>query len=1220
MNKFFKIAAVVLLVLTCSNYTYSQNVAACNAPQNICTNPSFTFNASVNNGLTPGLNISNPSTNPQMGNGASATAPANSGCLLTSGPGPQWLMLTVSSTGNLGFVFGAAGSAFPQVGLYDWAMWAYNPNTCNDIFNNIQAPVSCNWNCSSIGGTGMGPPPPAVAGATPSPCNFQPSIPVVAGQQFLILLSNFSAVTTTVSIANNGTAGLTCSPLVFPSVYSCPNQPAVSTGTWSNFTNTSFTLMPGNVVQTNPSFTVSAPATQIYTVFAQGLDSANALISATTTFSLLVAPNTPITVSSSGTVCQNSTGTLTASLPTATAYAWSGPGGFTSTASSVTITNLQLVNSGIYTVTSANTMPTPNPVVSCPVTATVDLTVVPVNQVTATPGFTQCQGSNVNLVSSATAANSYSWNGPGFTSGLQNPVLTGVLPQAAGVYTVTAYFTIGTLNCTSQAASIVSVVATPPVNMFQPFNACQFSNANISANAPGALSYNWTGPASFTSNAQSPLLSNIQPANAGVYNVTAFFGVAGTQTCSSTGSSQMSVTPVNQVNTTPSFTQCEGANINLTAAATAANSYSWVGPAFTSTLQNPTLSNVVPASAGIYSVTAYFTTGTLVCTSQNVTTVSVVATPPVIMFTPFDVCQNTNANLSANATGAGSYSWTGPAGFTSTVQTPVVPNVQPTHSGLYYSTAFFSLGTKTCSSVGSSQINVITVNPVVVTPTINVCQPNSTVLQANASQAISYSWAGPNSFTAGPSGSVPLFYPTLSATGVYTVTASFTGGTITCRNSNTLQLNVNPTLGFTIDAYKQVCYGDSLQITGPAGATSYTWYGGNGGYNINTKDLLIPSAQPSNSAVYTLSVSLGDCVSGRQVLVDVLEPISFSLTPESRVVCRGDEIQLLVGAAGGSENFAYNWSPQQYLSALTGSILTAKPLGTTIYNVQAYDILCPLHTITYPFTIQVNQPPLPDLRLDKTEGCEPLCLFFNTRTKGVSAITTYDFGGFEQMQQDSFMYCLTEPGSYTLKIQTRGKNGCNGLYEHPVPLVVYPRPHSSISWNPPVPTTTENQVRFSPSFKYGPVVSHDWMFTGTGVSGYDTTDILNPERVFENVGKYPVMLISQTDKGCVDTVVKILEIRDEFAVYIPNSFTPNADGINDIFNIKGIGLKLEGFSMDLFDRWGKLVYSTTDITKGWDGSVKGQLSPDGVYIYKIRVVGANGEGRKEYTGHVTLIK
>ncbi|MFO0434022.1 MAG: gliding motility-associated C-terminal domain-containing protein, partial [Sphingobacteriaceae bacterium] len=93
-----------------------------------------------------------------------------------------------------------------------------------------------------------------------------------------------------------------------------------------------------------------------------------------------------------------------------------------------------------------------------------------------------------------------------------------------------------------------------------------------------------------------------------------------------------------------------------------------------------------------------------------------------------------------------------------------------------------------------------------------------------------------------------------------------------------------------------------------------------------------------------------------------------------------------------------------------------------------------------------------------------------------------------------------------------------------------------------------------------------------------------------------------------------------FNVYIPNTFTPNDDNINDVFNVHGLGLKTEGYVMEIVDRWGTLVYSTKDINKGWDGTVKGVKATDGVYIYKVRVIGGNGVGKKEFKGHLTLLK
>jgi len=189
-----------------------------------------------------------------------------------------------------------------------------------------------------------------------------------------------------------------------------------------------------------------------------------------------------------------------------------------------------------------------------------------------------------------------------------------------------------------------------------------------------------------------------------------------------------------------------------------------------------------------------------------------------------------------------------------------------------------------------------------------------------------------------------------------------------------------------------------------------------------------------------------------------------------------------------------------------------------------------------------------------------------------------------------------------------------------MPIVVFPKPHSDFDWLPQVITTCNNQVTFNPLAKYGLITNLNWLFNGSGINGYDSTNVNNHQRVFEAIGKYPVMLVQRTEHGYIDTVIKIIEVTDEMNVFIPNSFTPNGDGTNDIFNVKGLGFKLKGFSMELFDRWGHSMFFTKDVTKGWDGTLKGQPAQDGVYVYKIKAVGSNGEGKKEYIGHVTLMK
>jgi gliding motility-associated-like protein len=250
-------------------------------------------------------------------------------------------------------------------------------------------------------------------------------------------------------------------------------------------------------------------------------------------------------------------------------------------------------------------------------------------------------------------------------------------------------------------------------------------------------------------------------------------------------------------------------------------------------------------------------------------------------------------------------------------------------------------------------------------------------------------------------------------------------------------------------------------------------------------------------------------------------------------------------------------------------------------------------------------------------------MLFNSKTNGESLQTVYDFGNNHIVEGDSVMVCLNA-GNHYYKISTVGSNGCKGTFDYTVPITVYPKPGADFYWNPETPTTTDNKVTFFPTTKNGKDFKYNWEFTNSlstsETTMLDTSTAKNPIKDYYENGKFPVMLVVTNEYGCVDTVFKVIVINEDFNVYIPNTFTPNNDGVNDVFNVKGVGLKQEGYYMEIFDRWGTLVYSTKDLNKGWDGTVKGIKAQDGVYIYKVKVVGDNGIGKKEFKGHVTLLK
>lgn len=182
----------------CPNPSGPVTASDCDDAIPVCTNLAFQIDPSgyglVNELCT--YCTSNPATNP---------AGVNDGCLLSGELNSTWFTVNVAQGGTLEFSFGAPGGG----NCFDWIMWDYGPSTCSNIVNDTQAPVTCNWNFPCDSYTGMANTPPA-GGATG---NFQPTLNVNTGDQFVICFSNYSSALTSVPLNFFGTADISCTLL-----------------------------------------------------------------------------------------------------------------------------------------------------------------------------------------------------------------------------------------------------------------------------------------------------------------------------------------------------------------------------------------------------------------------------------------------------------------------------------------------------------------------------------------------------------------------------------------------------------------------------------------------------------------------------------------------------------------------------------------------------------------------------------------------------------------------------------------------------------------------------------------------------------------------------------------------------------------------------------------------------------------------------------------------
>ena len=112
------------------------------------------------------------------------------------------------------------------------------------------------------------------------------------------------------------------------------------------------------------------------------------------------------------------------------------------------------------------------------------------------------------------------------------------------------------------------------------------------------------------------------------------------------------------------------------------------------------------------------------------------------------------------------------------------------------------------------------------------------------------------------------------------------------------------------------------------------------------------------------------------------------------------------------------------------------------------------------------------------------------------------------------------------------------------------------------------------------------------------------------------------EDGCADTIQKQVTVIDELVFHVPNSFTPDGDELNDLFIPKlnsGFDRK-SGYTLDIYNRWGELIFSSSQIGEGWDGTYDGKPAPLGAYLWTIQLKDSQSSNVYNFSGHVTLIR
>lgn len=725
---------------------------------------------------------------------------------------------------------------------------------------------------------------------------------------------------------------------------------------------------------------------------------------------------------------------------------------------------------------------------------------------------------------------------------------------SAGSYIITVTDNIG---CTAIQSITITNAAAPTLSTNSVNANCGTSNGSISlvvSNGTNPFTYDWSNGAT---------TQNISNIGANVYNVTVNDAngctVVATATVLANGAPVLSYTSV------PSGCTVNNGSINLTTTGgVAPYNFVWSNGA---TLED--LSNV---GIGIYNVTVTDATNCSVVLSADVSSTN----PPALNVFPIDAtCGNNNGSITTQANGLTpfTYEWSNAA---------TTQDIQNLQQGFYSVTATDANG---CSVSLSANIGNSSGPSVTIASTISeACgQSNGSVdIDVNGG-ALPYSFFWNNGATSED--------VTNLISGSYNVVVVDNNG---CTVSQDVAVGfIDGPQGF-VNTMPEMCGGDNglVDLTVVGGTQPYNFIWSNGASTEDISNLV-------GGSYDVIVVDSNNCVFQSSAAVIIVPYFNIQLSAVPDTVCSGAQVNVTA-----SNCAAYNWSPSIGLNNTTGSTNFATVTSAMTYTVIGTD----LNGCTSQATFNVQPAPLTTAATDggPYAGCPPYdCILLSNNTNSIG--TQWWVDGELVSTSDGALLTLGT-GIYDVELIAVSSYGCNDTLALPTYIEVYDVPQAEFEMEQT--NDVNGEFEFTNLSTGGN--SFAWNF---GDGSVDST--YSPLHQYAIPANYTVTLITTNEDGCSDTTARTMPADWPLNVFIPNTFTPNGDGVNDYFTLFGDGFKR--FHLRVYDRWGEKVFDTDEGILTWDGNFKNKPLNTAVFVYIADIELLDGFSMRRY-GDVTLLR
>ncbi len=427
-----------------------------------------------------------------------------------------------------------------------------------------------------------------------------------------------------------------------------------------------------------------------------------------------------------------------------------------------------------------------------------------------------------------------------------------------------------------------------------------------------------------------------------------------------------------------------------------------------------------------------------------------------------------------------------------------------------------------------------------------------------------------------------------------------------CQIEDTIQITQPELLSTTIHTLPARCFGEAsgeiiAQTNG--GTLPYTFQWSTGDQTANVDSLLAGNYQLLVSDVH-------GCVFSVQAQVLQPDELIASIGGTTKL-CKGDSALLTASAIGGTSPFSYQWT-----AGIAQDQYTWNAVETHVEQVIVQDSKGCTDTISN--ELLVYELPIAEVVSAQTSICAGTCVDFSAApVNGGTYVWSDSQNRIHTGQTVSF--CYDDATTVGMTLQVTDNHGCENRWTANSYLTVHPLPE--IGFEPDHFTIPLLQALVHFENTTTGALSYIWDFDPR-TNGLNSTDI-SPSYQYTEIGDYPVTLIATNEFGCSAQLQRTITVNEDFAVYFPSAFTPNADGLNDRFIPSGVGISSEGFNMQIYNRWGNVVFETKNLGQGWDGSYSSKEGDadvaSEVFIWQVSLTDFTGLVR-EYRGSVTLIR